>query len=313
MPFKATKKDAADALVLEWVLQVKNYKLTLDRQRCVGCEICTLACPKQAISSQKQPKQAGQTAKKASIDVDASKCNFCGVCDITCPYGAVIVTQNGSRDLQVIAKDSYPQLIRDIAVDTHKCGKECVECEAACPLGLIKITKLGFDGKPVTDMAALSPLGKKRVQVTLDIDKAHCPTCRACEFKCSPSAIRVKKMFEGKIAIDEQQCPDSCHDCLDVCPINGTLTLGEDKKVYVNEQTCTYCGACKNVCPQPQALTVERTKIQHTPVHSGTWNKTLERVIGSQGEVKELKAQAAKTRRQLVEERFAIEEMKKKK
>ncbi len=311
MPFKKLKKDAADTLVLEWVLQVKNYKLTLDKHRCVGCQICMQACPKQAISIQKQPKLGGK-AQKAKMGVDLEKCNFCGACDITCPYGAVKVTQNGTHDLMVLAKDSYPQLIRDISVDTRKCDKECVECETACPLGLIKISKVGFDGKPVQDIAALSPLGKKRVQVAVDIQKEYCPTCRVCEFRCSPGAVKVKKAFEGKISIDQQKCPDGCRDCLDVCPITGTLMLGEDGKVYVNELFCTYCGACKNVCPQQDALSLQRTRIHHTPIRSGTWNKTLERVTSPENAVKELKAQAAETRRDLVEKRFLVEEMKKK-
>ena len=65
----------------------------------------------------------------------------------------------------------------------------------------------------------------------------------------------VKKAFEGKISINQQKCPEGCHDCVDVCPITGTLSVGEDKKVYVNDLTCTYCGACKNVCPVEDALT----------------------------------------------------------
>lgn len=311
MPFKTLKNDAADTLSLEWILQVKTYKLTLDKNRCVGCQICTLACPKQAVTTKKQPKQAGQ-AKKVQIDIDQTKCNFCGICDITCPYGAVKVTQNGSHDLSVLAKDSYPQLIRDIQVDTHKCEKACEECEAACPLALIKISKVGFDGKPVEEVSALSPMGQKRVQITVDIDKEHCPTCRACEFKCHPGAIRVKKAFEGKISINQNKCPQNCQDCLDVCPIKGTLVLGEDGKVYVNELTCTYCGACKNVCPVDEALTVKRTKVNHTNVHSGAWNKTLERITSPSDAVKEFKAHAAKHRLELVENRFAVEEMKKK-
>jgi 4Fe-4S ferredoxin len=310
MPFKKTKNDAADALVLEWVLQVKNYKLTLDRDRCVGCQICTLACPKQAISLQKQPSSS-ETTKHAKVDIDLEKCNFCGICQITCPYSALKVTLNGGNDLAVLAKESYPQLIKDIVVDTRKCDKDCVQCEAVCPLKLIKIQKVGFDGKPVGDLSALSPLGKKRVQVNVDIQKQYCPTCRACEFKCSPGAITVKKVIEGNICINQEKCPEGCHACVDVCPITGTLLLGENGKVAVNQQTCMSCGACKNVCPQPEALVVNRTKVNHTPIHSGTWNKTLERLTSPENAIKEFKAQAAHTRRELVAHRFEVEEMKK--
>ena len=308
MPLKTVKKDAADALTLEWVLQVKNYKLTLDKNRCVGCQICSLACPKEAIKTQKQPKIQGEKAKKAKVDIDLTKCNFCGICDVTCPYGAIKVTLNGTHDLSILAKESYPQLVRDIKVDTRQCQKECVECETACPLSLIKISKIGYDGKPVENIDALSPSQKKRVQVNLDIQKDYCPTCRVCEFKCGPGALKVKKAFEGIIAINQEKCPEGCTDCLDVCPITGALTLGEDKKVHVNELYCTYCGACKNVCPVDEALTVKRTKIHHTPIHSGTWNKALERLTSPYDAVKELKTQADENRRKVVSKRFVLEE-----
>ncbi len=312
VPFKKNKTDAADALVLDWALQIKNYKLTLDRNRCVGCQICTLACPKQAITTQKQPEIEGKV-QKVKVDIALDKCNFCGICDATCPYGAVKVTLNGSHDLPVLEKESYPQLIRDIKVDTRKCDKACTDCETVCPLRLIKVSKVGFDGKPVTDISKLSEMGKKRVQVIVDIDKEHCPTCRVCEFKCNPGVIRVSKVFEGKIRINQEKCPLGCRNCLDVCPITGALVLGGDGKVYVNELFCTYCGACVNVCPEPEALSLTRTKVNHTPVHSGAWNKTLERIAGPGSAVKELKAHAAHTRLHLVEERFAAEELKKKK
>ena len=308
MPFKNVKKDAADALTLEWGLQVKNYKLTLDKKRCVGCQICSLACPKEAIKTQKQPKIQGEKAKKAKVDVDLAKCNFCGICDVTCPYGAIRVTLNGAHDLSILAKESYPQLVRDIKVDTSQCQKECVECETACPLSLIKISKIGYDGKPVENFEALSPSEKKRVQVNLDIQKDYCPTCRVCEFKCSPGAIKVKKAFEGIIAINQEKCPEGCQDCLDVCPIPGALTLGEDKKVHVNELFCTYCGACKNVCPVDEALTVKRTTIHHTPIHSGTWNKALERLTSPTDAAKEFRTVAAENRHNAVSKRFVLEE-----
>jgi 4Fe-4S ferredoxin len=307
MPFKTVKKDAADALTLEWGLHVKNYKLTLDKKHCVGCQICSLACPKEAIKTQKQLKIQGEKAKKAKVDIDLAKCNFCGICDVTCPYGAIKVTLNGAHDLSILAKESYPQLVRDIKVDTSQCQKECVECETACPLSLIKISKIGYNGKPIGNFEALSPSEKKRVQVNLDIQKDYCPTCRVCEFKCSPGTIRVKKAFEGIIAINQQKCPQGCQDCLDVCPIPGALTLGKDKKVHVNELFCTYCGACKNVCPVDEALTVRRTTIHHTPIHSGAWNKALERLTSPADAAKEFRTVAGGNRHKAVSKRFVLE------
>jgi 4Fe-4S ferredoxin len=304
MPFKSIKQDAADALTLEWVLPVKDYKLTLDKKRCVGCQICTLACPKEAIKPEKQPKVPSEKAKKAKIDIDLTKCNFCGICDVTCPYGAIKVTVNGKHDLSILTKDSYPQLVRGVTVDTSKCEKDCIECETACPFSLIRISKVGFDGNPVENIQNLSDAGRKRVQLHFDIQKEYCPTCKLCEYKCSAGALKVTKAFEGKTIINQQKCPKDCTDCLDVCPIKGALILGDDKKVHVNEFLCTYCGACKNVCPVDEALIVKRTKVLHTPINSGTWNKALERLASPEDAVKELRAVASESRHKAIARRF---------
>lgn len=304
------KKDSADSLVLEWILPAKNFKLILDKKRCVGCQICSLACPKNVITLQKQTKVQGEKAKKAKVDIDLAKCSFCGICDITCPYGAIRVTLNDKHDLAVLTKESYPQLVRDITVNTRQCPKECVECESACPLSLIKVIKTDSDGKLVEDLNILSPSERKYLKIDVDIQKDYCPTCRVCEFKCAPRAIKVKKCIEGVIEINQEKCPEGCTDCLDVCPIKGALTLGEDKKVRVNELFCDYCGACKVVCPVDEALKLKRTKINHTPIHSGTWNKALERLTSPIEAVKELKAAAALKRKDAVERRIIVEEVK---
>ena len=127
MPLKTVKEDQADTLTLEWILHVKRYKLALYKDRCVCCQICRLACPKDAIKIEKQAKVQGQKAKKALVDIDLEKCNFCGICDVACPYGAIKLTLNGERVLSVLDKESFPELIRDIKVDTRQCPKDCVE------------------------------------------------------------------------------------------------------------------------------------------------------------------------------------------
>ncbi|MEM2968797.1 MAG: 4Fe-4S binding protein, partial [Candidatus Bathyarchaeia archaeon] len=87
------------------------------------------------------------------------------------------------------------------------------------------------------------------------------------------------------------------------------LYLSEkDGKVHVNELFCVYCGACKVVCPVEDALTLKRTKINHTPVRSGTWNKVLERLTSPVDTVKELKARGSQKAKETVCRRFVLEE-----
>jgi 4Fe-4S ferredoxin len=306
MPLKTIKKDTAEALTLEWVLHVKNYKLNLDKNHCVGCQICTLACPKEAIKLQKQPKTQGEKAKKASVDIDLAKCNFCGICDIMCPYGAMKVTLNGEHLLSVVEKESFPQLVRDVQVDAEKIPLRNKKCEEACPLDLITITRVNPEGKVVEDIGTLTRKEKAKLSVKIDVEKERCPCCRICEFKCPAGAFRVRKFFSGKIVIDQEKCPEGCGDCLDVCPITGALYLSEnDDKVHVNEVFCVYCGACKAVCPVEDALELRRNKVNHTPISSGAWNKALERIASPVEMSKELKAKGAQKAVESVEKLLA--------
>jgi len=294
MPLRTSKTDTAEALTLEWILHVKNFRLNLVKDHCVGCQICSLACPKEAIKHEKQPKTPGQKTRKAKVDIDLAKCNFCGICDILCPYGAITVSINREHLLSVLEKESFPQLVRDIRVDPSRLPLTNNECKEACPLSLIEVTRTLPDGKIVEDANSLTRKERFQVQTKIDIEKQRCPCCRACESKCPNGTIQINKFIQGKITINPSKCPEGCKDCLDVCPITGALYLSEsDKKVRTNDMLCVYCGACKAVCPVEDALELRRTKISHTSISSGAWNKALERLTSTTDMSKELKAKGS--------------------
>jgi 4Fe-4S ferredoxin len=205
----------------------------------------------------------------------------------------------------VVEKESFPQLIRDIQVDANKCPTDCVECEEACPFDLIKVSLVTPDGRVIEDANSLTEQEKDESKVKVDIQKDYCPCCRICEFKCPEGVMHVRKFIYGKILIHPEKCPEGCTDCLDVCPITGALYLSDkDKKVYPNETFCIYCGACKAVCPVEEALELKRTKINHTLLRSGAWNKTLERLASPIEVTKELKAKGSQRAKGSVEKRL---------
>ena len=278
MPMKTQKIESGNQLLVERIHHAKNYRLSVDRVLCVGCELCSIVCPREAITVNKQPKKDGKKAARAVVDVDQTKCHYCGICASICPYGAVEVVIDGKNIASVVEKESFPQLIREITVDTTKCPTGCTECEEVCPLSLITVKSNHTTKK-----------------VTVDIKEEQCPCCRVCEVKCPEGAIRVRSIFTGRLRINQEKCPPSCQDCLDVCPITGALYLSEnDGKVYVNELFCTYCGACNIVCPEKGALELSRSTVHHTPVRSGAWNKALEKLTSTPEMAKELRGKGKK-------------------
>jgi len=57
------------------------------------------------------------------------------------------------------------------------------------------------------------------------------------------------------IFIDEDKCT-GCGDCLEVCPEEGAIVLQEDKAI-INQELCTSCADCVTACPESAIYEVE--------------------------------------------------------
>ncbi len=294
-PVKLLKSEDGNELVIEMALHSKRYSLTLNKNKCTGCGICMEICPREAIEVTRTPKREGEKAKPPVVSLKEEKCTYCGICETLCLFGAFNIKINGEHVIPVVKSESFPQLIREITVDETKCDFECLEIEEPCPLDLIKISVQNIGGKDATS------------KVTVQIDKDSCPCCGICETRFPEGAIRIEKIFHGKLTIDSDKCPEGCHDCMDVCPIPGVLYLSENGKVQVNERNCIYCGVCNTVCPEDEALELNRTRILHTEVRSGAWNKALEKLASTKAMTKELKTKSGKRLKESVRKRFLPE------
>jgi len=287
MPMRMIKSETDDELLIERIMHARRYSLSLDKNRCVGCDICQIVCPREAIEVRKPSKMEGEKLSRPKITIDENKCQFCGICNAVCPFSALALRINDEKTVPVLKTDSFPQVIHEIEADTSKCPTDCNECEEACPFDLIKVRVETIEGEAVKDVTSLTNKGNLKVEV--DIDRDQCPCCRLCEVECPYGVIKTRKIISGFIKINAEKCPEGCHDCSDVCPIPGALYLSNDGKVHANDLYCIYCGACKIVCPVQQALEIHRTSINHTAVHSGAWNKALEKLTSTKDVAKELR------------------------
>jgi len=304
LPLRLRKTENGNQLLIERILHAKRYSLVVDKSLCVGCEICKTVCPREAIKVTKVDKKLEEKTQKSKIDIDLEKCHYCGICNSMCPFGAIKVYVDDKNVLSVVEKKSFPELIRQIKVNSSKCDSVCSEYEKLCPLNLIKVTFHTPNGEAIKNVSATEKENEKS-EAEINIKQESCPCCRLCDLKGPSDAILVQPIFYGALKINEDKCPEGCHDCLDVCPITGTLYLSEDaKKVKVNELFCVYCGACRNVCPVEGALDLQRVSIRHTSIKSGAWNKALEKLASTEGIAKELRAKSAVRAKDAVVRRF---------
>ena len=280
---KRYKKELDGKLEVGMVLYTKSFVLRLDRNLCKGCELCRLVCPHYAISLVRQEDADGK-AVAPIVDINENKCDFHGICAAVCPFSAISITVNGQEGYPTVVKDAFPTLSRDIEVQNEKCKPGCKTCEEVCPLGIIKVSAGSDNGTPTV----------------VNVEKELCAGCQICWMECPEDAISVTKFIEGAIKIDPDKCPEGCRRCLDVCPVDA-LETGCDGKILVKDMNCIYCGACKIVCPNKEALIIERTAIRHSPIKSGAWNKGLEKLTSTAALMRELGAERVTKVRTAVE------------
>lgn len=146
--------------------------------------------------------------------------------------------------------------------DRDKCNG-CAICIQACPKEAIILNPVGASIRGEI----------KEAPITIDTEK--CVICGLCAALCPEEALEVlingedkllivenegipeKIEFEGDISVDVEKCPKGCSTCEEVCREEA---IEIDEKVELDEEKCTYCGACIIVCPS-EAISLKRTKL----------------------------------------------------
>jgi NADH-quinone oxidoreductase subunit I len=66
------------------------------KERCVGCELCAIVCPAQAIYVKPAENKPGEEVSHGEryakdFQINMTRCIYCGLCEEACPTGAIIL------------------------------------------------------------------------------------------------------------------------------------------------------------------------------------------------------------------------------
>lgn len=88
-------------------------------ERCVGCELCAIVCPSQAIyvkPAANTPDDIHSHGERYASDfqINMLRCIYCGYCEEACPTGAIILSNEfelsaTSREALIFTKDKLTE------------------------------------------------------------------------------------------------------------------------------------------------------------------------------------------------------------
>ncbi|GBE56916.1 NADH-quinone oxidoreductase subunit I [archaeon BMS3Bbin16] len=236
---------------------IEDRLLVYDPARCVGCLLCEIPCPVDAIELGATGSVARDLVETPSLVVDMAKCTFCGICAETCPFNSYEFYIDGES---IRGNEHYLTYDRSFEMDDTGLSAKGSELKTiledraeTCPRGALVA-------------------GKK----SLDFIERECIYCQGCVGSSNGLVINVKRAIEGAVEIDNTRC-QGCGACRDICPTKApyypTGGIGARvEKVVIDERICNYCGACEKVCPV-EAIKIKRVKINYRKGKVAPWTK----------------------------------------
>ena len=235
-----------ERLKLNWHYKDVEKELTYDIKKCIGCSLCKIVCPVDAIELGPIPEIAQNKLDDSNpkILIDHEKCCYCLLCCIVCPNDAFHehIEPEGQINLE-----EFPSIGKFYDI----IEKECIE-----------------DEKNTICLLCLESRDRNQIENYYRIQN-ECPT------RC----FKISSAIEGEVFIRKNmlhKCtPENCKACINICPTESFFIpeSAEDVlkfgKIACSEEKCFYCGACENSCPEDLIVVKRKSVKLNDPVKKG--------------------------------------------
>ena len=262
MNVQPVKRETADHLELTLRMYVDEVRLHLDKRACLKCDICSLVCPREAVTI-----IAGE--EDLDITIDPRVCVMCEVCAHFCPVGAVTLSYNGVPKAVFAEQRGLAPFLPKILMEKDKCVLPCPPLPEEEPHWCrqqLKLVAGAAEGCPKQCRKCLEACPREAIILDATAQTIPepdlCLRCSQCLTVCEYEAIRVNPQFRGVVAIDAVKCPPECVKCINLCPVKAIVREGS--RVYVKLETCSYCGVCRNICDY-EAIAFTREEVVAEP------------------------------------------------
>jgi len=234
----------SDKIVKSLNTHNKEIIFTVDKEKCILCDVCVKACTKGVI--------------KVKSDITVDKCVLCGFCVPFCQVGALSITTDGKQENPMQKTEAIPEFKNNKIFEgtikvNEKCVKDCEDCVSVCPTHAIKRTS------------------------KLEIDEKKCIYCGACKVACPHEAIDLKRTeilskggfcsdlnnaiqrFIGREYITQDhynRTTKKVRKLLSENKFEEAEIDSEFKIIVCDTKKCTACKVCEHTC----ALKNEKSK-----------------------------------------------------